>query len=174
MITTTFSTLPGILHYVAQLCLLAGVGLIMFVPFFPGLAVMLAGVLAYVGYQSFMAKTLAGIDAVTLGMIVGLTVIGLTSSWWSEKLGMRFTYLNQQAMWGAIIGSFIGIFLFGMLGMLIGLILGTMVMELRGGKPFADSLRQGVASLLSMLGPRGFQLVMALLVGGLALSHMGR
>ncbi|MOA08805.1 hypothetical protein D3C78_1286000 [compost metagenome] len=133
---------------------------------------MLAGVAVYVGYHSFVAKTLAGVPMVPLIAIVAVSIIGMTSSWWSEKLGLRFSYMSQQVMWGAIIGSFIGIFLFGMLGMLVGLILGTFVMELRGGRKVGESIKLGVGSLLSMLGPRGFQLVMALVVGGLAMGHI--
>jgi uncharacterized protein YqgC (DUF456 family) len=171
---STVPNLPLIIQSVTYLSLLAGVGLILFVPFFPGLAVMLAGIVLYVGYHSIMAKALAGAQLVPLIAMVLFSVIGLTSSWWSEKLGLRFTYMSQQVMWGALIGSFIGIFIFGLIGMLLGLILGVFVMELRGGRKLPESLKLGVASLLSMLGPRGFQLLMALLVGGLALSHLGR
>ena len=170
---STVPSIPLIVQIVAQLCLLAGVGLIIFRPFFPGLAVMLAGAL-YVGYHSAMARALAGMPLVPLIAVVVVTLLGLTSSWWTEKLGLRFSYMSQQVMWGAIIGSFIGIFLFGMLGMLLGLILGTFVMELRGGRKVGESIKLGVGSLLSMLGPRGFQLMMALVVGGLAAGHIGR
>lgn len=159
------------LPLVVDLCLLIGIGLILFVPFFPGLAVMLAGVLLYVGYQSTLAHTFAGMDPVWFGLILVLALAGLTSGWWSEKLGLRFTYMSQQVMWGAIMGSFIGLF-FGTFGMLLGFIVGAMAMELRGGRSFPESLRQGVASLMSMLGPRGFQLLMALVVGNLVLSHL--
>ena len=168
------STVPNlhvILQYLVYLCLLAGVALIIFKPFFPGLAVMVAGLLAYVAYESFVARDLAGIGLVPLISIVVLSAIGLTSAWWSEKLGIRFTYMSQQVMWGAIIGSFIGIFLFGMLGMVLGLIIGTLAMELRGGRPLPEAARQGVGAVLSMLGPRGFQLIMALVVGMMILRY---
>lgn len=159
---TTLPYLQQILIGVVYLCTLAGIFLILFVPFFPGMAVMLAGILVYVGVQSAIAKTLAGIDAVTLTVLVVLTLVGTTSSLWSEKLGLRFTYISQQAMWGAIIGALLGTFIFGMLGMLLGLIVGCMAMELRGGRSPKESLQQGVSALMSMLGPRGFQLIMAL------------
>lgn len=159
---TTLPHLQQILTALVYLCTLAGIFLILLVPFFPGMVVMLAGILIYVGVMSFTAKAFAGMDAVILAVLVVLTIIGTTSSIWSERLGLRFTYISQQAMYGAIIGSLLGAFLFGMLGMLLGLIIGCMAMELRGGRSPKDSLQQGVSALMSMLGPRGFQLVMAL------------
>jgi uncharacterized protein YqgC (DUF456 family) len=103
---------------------------------------------------------------------VAFTAIGLSSSWWSEKLGLRFTYVTPNVMWGAVLGSFVGLFLFDILGMLLGLIIGAMAMEIRGGRPVAEACRQGMAAVMSMLGPRGFQLLMALVVGGFALGAL--
>jgi hypothetical protein len=37
-------------------------------------------------------------------------------------------------------------------------------MEVRRGRPFPEALRQGLASIYSSLGPRGFQLLMAMLI----------
>lgn len=165
-------TLPEIILDLVYAAMALGIGLIIFVPFFPGLAVILASVVAYVGYRSYGAMTFAGIDIPSLVIIVALSVIGMTSSWWSEKLGLRFSYMSQQVMWGAIIGSFIGIFIWGMVGFLLGLILGVFVMELRGGKKPGDAIRQGLGSLLSLLGPRGMQLMMALLVASTATAAL--
>ena len=169
------STVPNlhlILGYVVYLAILGGIALIMFRPFFPGLAVILGGVLLYVGYESVVARGFAGMSPVWLAIVIGLSALGLTSSWWSEKLGVRFAHMSQQVMWGAIIGSFLGILLAGVFGMLLGLIIGTFAMELRSGRKPVEAARLGLGSLLSMLGPRGFQLIMALLVSSLALQHL--
>jgi uncharacterized protein YqgC (DUF456 family) len=166
----TVPNLHLILASLVYLSILVGVGLILFVPFFPGLAVILGGVLLYVGVMSAIAKTLSGIDVVTLVALIVVSVIGMTSAFWTEKLGLRFTYMSQQIMWGAIIGSLVGMFVFGMVGMLLGLIVGCMAMEMRGGRSPQESVKQGVSALMSMLGPRGFQLVMALVAASLVLS----
>lgn len=157
-----------------SLAMLMGIGLILFVPFFPGLALIAGAIVAYVAYASYRAGTLAGMAPVSLVLVVTLAAIGLTSAWWSEKLGLRFTYMAPTVMWGALIGSFVGILIFGMPGMLIGLVAGTVAMELRGGRPLPESLRHGVASLLAMLGPRGFQLLIALIVVSLGLTGLTR
>jgi len=46
----------------------------------------------------------------------------------------------------------------------VGLLAGAMVMEARGGRPFGEALRRGLADVYSTLGPRGFQLMMAMLM----------
>jgi hypothetical protein len=71
--------------------MLVCLGLIVFVPFFPGVAVITVAIAAYVGYASFMAHDLAGITPLGAGLIVVFAVSGVFSSFWAEKLGLRFT-----------------------------------------------------------------------------------
>lgn len=163
-------TIGALLLVVAYAAMLVGLLAILVVPFFPGLVVIALGLAAYVGYASYSAQALAGIGLMPLVAVVLLSAIGLSSSWWSEKLGLRFTYLRQQAAWGAIIGSLIGLYVAQTSGLLIGLVLGVAIAELRAGRPFVEALREGAASLLSLLGPRGFQFLMALWVVSIELA----
>jgi uncharacterized protein YqgC (DUF456 family) len=174
MPTTALSSLPFLLQALVDVCMLVGIGLILFRPFFPGLLVILAGLAVYVGYFSFTAHTLAGITPVGLALVAVTAAVALSSTWWSDKLGLRFTYTDSMVMWGAFVGSFVGMYLWNIFGLLIGLVIGAFAMELRGGKRLPDALRQGMASMLSMLGPRGFQLIMAILASQLALTHLSR
>lgn len=162
----------ALLWLVAHLALLGGIAAIMFAPAVPGLAVMLVGVLAYVAIETTRAGTLAGIGVAPLVGLVLVAAAGLSAPWWTGKLRLGFTYVSQQVMWGALIGSFVGIFIAGIVGMLIGLIAGTMIMEVRGGRSVPEALRHGLSALTSMLGPRGFQLVMALVFATIALSGL--
>jgi len=172
---STVPNLPVILFGLVQLLMLVGLGLIVFVPFFPGLAVILAALLLYIGYASVMAGGLAGI---AVGPLVGILIFGLAglfSSWWSQKLGLNFTYVTPPVMMGAMLGSIVFVMVFqSMFWMLLGMIVGAFAMEMRQGRPFKTALHQGTAGLYSMLGPRGFQLVMAMLVIDLAVRNLHR
>jgi uncharacterized protein YqgC (DUF456 family) len=174
MLPTAASTLPFYLRVAVDVCMLLGIGLILFRPFFPGLLVILAGLAVYVGYASYEAHTLAGITPVGLALVAVAAAVALSSSWWQDKLGLRFTYTDSMVMWGAFVGSFVGMYLWDIFGLLIGLVIGAFAMELRGGKRLPDAFRQGVASMLSMLGPRGFQLIMANLASQIALTQLSR
>ncbi|HEY9720838.1 MAG TPA: DUF456 domain-containing protein [Oscillatoriaceae cyanobacterium] len=162
----------ALLLLVVYVAMLAGLLAILVVPFFPGLLVVTLGLLAYVGYASYTAHALSGMGIVPLVAIVVLTVIGLSSSWWSERLELRFTYIAQPALWGAFIGSFIGLFIAGTGGLLLGMVIGVTLVEMRTGRKLRESLRQGAASLMSMLGPRGFQFLMALWVVSIELATL--
>lgn len=166
------SSLPYLLLVSAYVAMLVGLATIVFIPFFPGLLVILAGLAAYVGYSSYQAHTLVGMAPVPLVACVLVSVLGLTSSWWSEKLGLHYVYLRQEAMWGAFLGMFVGLY-FSLVGMIVGMIVGVVFVEIFTMKTAkGQALRQGVAAFLSMLGPRGFQLVMALLVVSLELRYL--
>jgi uncharacterized protein YqgC (DUF456 family) len=163
------------LIFVATYLLLIG-GLVLNVamPRVPGLAVVLAGLLLGGGYGLYEAGP-TPLIYLPLLIIILLAAIGLSVSWWTEKLRIRLAYFPTQVMWGAMIGSFVGLFILGaypVLGMILGLIVGTMIMELRSGRSFKESLRQGIASLIAMLGPKGFQLMMTLLLIGLGLRFL--
>jgi uncharacterized protein YqgC (DUF456 family) len=166
--------LPLLLLDLVFATMLACLALIVFVPFFPGVAVMFTVIVAYVGYASFMAQGFAGIAPLSAGLVVLFALSGIFSSWWTEKLGLRFTYVSQQVMWGAIIGSLvIGMVRPGMFWFMIGMIIGAIATELSQRKPFVEAVRQGVAAVYSMLGPRGFQLLMAMLIIDVSLWSLG-
>ena len=161
-----------VLHQALYVAMIAGIVLIVAVPFFPGLALILLSLLLYVGYASYTAHTLAGMDMASLAMVVVLSVVGLTSASWSERLGIRFAYMDQQVLAYATIFSFVGIYLWGIPGLLIGLVLGALVGELQARRPFPEALRRAFASMMSALGPRGFQLLMAIVVCSIVEQHL--
>jgi hypothetical protein len=162
-----------ILLELVLLAMAGGIGLIVLVPFFPGLAVILAAVLVYVAYASAVAGTLAGLGAVPLALIVAISVLGLTSGWWTERFGIHMHFVSPQVAYAGVIGSVIGTLLASMPGMLLGLMVGVVVLEIQRS-PNARGLRNGFASLISLAGPRGFQLMLALLVSAIGLVCLPR
>jgi uncharacterized protein YqgC (DUF456 family) len=157
--------LPFLIAKLVYVAMLASLLLIVFVPFFPGVAVILVAVVGWVGYQSFLAQGLAGMPAITLGFVAVVGLIALTSAWWTERLELRYSYTSQDVVWGMMIGSMaFGVVLGTMFWFMIGMLLGAVIMEARGGRPGAEAFRRGMADVYSALGPRGFQLLMAMLI----------
>ena len=101
-----------------------------------------------------------------LRAIVGvMALLGMFSSFWTEKLGLRFTYVSQLVAWGSMIVSMIfGMVLGSMFWFTVGMLVGAIAMELREGRGVPESLRMGAAAVYSMLGPRGLQLLIAILI----------
>jgi uncharacterized protein YqgC (DUF456 family) len=157
--------LPFLLAQAVYLVMLVSLLLIVFVPFFPGVAVIMVAVAGYVGYSSFLAHGLAGMPPITLGFVAVFGLLALTSAWWTEKLEVRFSYTSQDVVWGMFIGSFaFGWVLGTMFWFMVGMLLGAIVMEARDGRPLPEAIRRGISDLYSTLGPRGFQLLMALMI----------
>jgi hypothetical protein len=157
--------LPFLISKLVYVAMLASLLLIVFVPFFPGVAVILVAVAGWVGYMSFTAHDLAGMPAITLGFVVVVGLIALTSAWWTERLELRFSYTSQDVIWGMMVGSFaFGWVLGTMFWFMVGMVLGAVIMEARGGRPGTEAIRRGLADVYSALGPRGFQLMMAMLI----------
>ena len=168
-------TLPPYLLATWPLCaayaaMLAGMLLIIFRPFFPGVGLVAAAVLAYDGYGLYLLGTASTREIVLFTLIACLTFAGLMTSWWTEKLGIHYTYVKPELVWG----GFLGMILFAILnmplfGQIVGLFLGAIAAAIGVEKrPFLDALRHGPIAIYCMLGPRGFQLLMALLVADLA------
>jgi hypothetical protein len=160
-----------VLLELVYLAMIGGIGLILFVPFFPGLAVILAAVLAYVGYVSAVSHTLAGMGPVALGLFTLVGLAGLSSGWWTERFGIHLHYVSPEVAYAGVIGSLIGTLVIGQPGMLVGLIAGVLIFEIIR-QPNARGVRSGFASLISLSGPRGFQLILALLMAAIALVSL--
>lgn len=174
---STVPDLAGLAFGSVHGLMLLGMVLIIFRPFFPGLAVIGGAVLAYVG----LAFGISGVQPNTfqllaLGGVLFFSFGGLFSSWWSEKLGVRFTYITPEVLWG----GFLGLILVTILGaslffQIIALFAGAMVAAIAVQKRgFKDAVAHGPLAIYSMLGPRGFQLLMSLLVSDLALAFLLR
>lgn len=157
--------LPSVLATVVYVAMLVSLLLIVFVPFFPGVAVILVALAGWVGYHSYLAHSLAGIPPITLGFVVAFGLIALTSAWWTERLELRYSYTSQDVVWGMMVGSLaFGWVLGTMFWFMAGMVLGAIVMEARDRRAFPEAVRRGLADVYSALGPRGFQLMMAMLI----------
>lgn len=164
--------LPVLLCELVYLVTLVSLLLIVFVPFFPGVAVMFVSIAAYVGYASYTAHDFSGILPSSAGLVVIFAVAGMFSTFWAERLQLRYTYVSQQTMWGAILGSLIvGMVLQGIFWFMLGMVIGAVAMEFQRSRRLGESVRQGLAALYSMLGPRGFQLLMAMLIVEVGMPH---
>lgn len=161
-----FALTPELLVPLAvQVLMLASLLAIVFVPFFPGVAVIFVSILAYVGYYSFTLHDLVGVTPAGAVVVVLFGVFGMFSSFFSEKLGLRYTYVSQMVVWGAIIVSLVlGSVLGGVLWFSLGLVVGAIAMEMHEGRSFVSACQQGTAAIYSMLGPRGFQLLAAMIL----------
>lgn len=173
---STVPNLAVIAPAAAYLAMIVGMGLIVFVPFFPGLAVICVGALAYAGYFAFAAQSLSTIQMLALAGIALFSFAGIFSSWWSEKLGLRFTYVTPEVLWGGFLGlilvSILNLSMFWqILALFIGATIAAIGIQKRG---FKEGVRHGPVAIYSMLGPRGFQLLMSLLVCDLAMDHFLR
>lgn len=171
---STVPDLAAIAYGAAHLVMLLGVGAIIFVPFAPGLAAIGLAVLAYAGYAAFASQTLSTFQMIALAGVVFFTAAGSFSSWWSEKLGIRFTYITPEVLWGGflalILVSILNLSMFWqIIALFVGATIAAMAVQKRG---FKDALMHGPVAIYSMLGPRGFQLLMALLVCDLAITHL--
>lgn len=171
---STVPDLAAIAYGAAHLVMLVGLGLIIFVPFFPGLAAIGVAVLAYAGYAAITSQTLTTFQVLAIVGVVCCTAAGTFSSWWSEKLGLRFTYVTPEVLWGAFLGLILASILnLSMFWQIIALFIGATVAAIGVQKrSFKDGVLHGPVAIYSMLGPRGFQLLMALLVSDLAITHL--
>lgn len=171
---STVPDLATIALTAAHLVMLLGVGLIIFVPFAPGLAAVGLAALAYAGYAAFASQTLSTFQVLALAGVAFFTAAGSFSSWWSEKLGIRFTYITPEVLWGGflalILVSILNLSMFWqIIALFVGATIAAIAVQKRG---FKDALMHGPVAIYSMLGPRGFQLLMALLVSDLAITHL--
>jgi hypothetical protein len=173
---STVPDLAAIAYGAAHLTMLVGLILIVFVPFFPGLAAVGLAALAYGGYAAYSAGTIDEFRMIVLAGIVVFSLAGVFSAWWSEKLGMRFTYVTPEVLWGAFIALILASVLnLSMFWQILALFLGATIAAIGVQKrSLKEGVMHGPVAIYSMLGPRGFQLLMALLVCDLAITHVLR
>jgi hypothetical protein len=157
--------------------MLLGLLLIVFRPFFPGLAIITGAVLAYYGVSVWAVQpTLESLPYIRLPLILFASFAGLFSSWWSEKLGVRFTYVTQEIGAGIFLGLILPMLVYLQLpwqigGMFVGATLAMIYVQKRRVQ---EAALHGPVAVYSMLGPRGFQLLMALFVCDLAIPLVQR
>lgn len=174
------TSVPGLVHstvpsaavwlpLLASGAFLASLGLIVFKPFSAGLWGTLVGLVALAA-----VPVLGGfLPSPLLGLAVLWVAAGLSSSWWTEKLGLTYVATTQSLAMGMLLGGMAIPVLFGPLlasfgvpplafGFVGAWVGGSLGAARQGRKPQA-AMRLGLAALVSSLGPRGLQLVAALL-----------
>lgn len=105
-----------------------------------------------------------------VAVVALLLGLGLAAPTLMARLGGS-RYLSRDVAAGAVIGSLIGLFLDPsgtLLGMMVGFILGAVVVQARGGRSPGDALREGVAALWNLSGPRGAAFILALTAASIA------
>lgn len=158
-------------HVLEAVCaaLIAGIGLCVFVSGEAGLSLMLVALAAAAGYLAWLSPPFGSLNLALLLTAGVLGVIGLTVRSWSTRLGLHIHYLASDVMQGAMIGGLIGGVLLSLPGLALGTTLGIAVVEIRR-HPDARAFRNTVASLMSLVGPRGLQLLLALVVALIGLQ----
>jgi hypothetical protein len=159
----------------AHLGLLVGIALVVLRPFSPGTLVAGLTALSYAGYAFAMTRTVSPSTLWPIGVVLVLMAVSYFAPSWSERLGIRFASPQPPIVMGAFLGLvFGGVALGGgMLGQLVGLLLGTFVAGLGQSRTgWRGALRAGPATMYAALGPRAFELLLALAVSDMALSYI--
>lgn len=173
---STVPDLSTIAHLVVHALMLLGLVGIIVRPFFPGVGVIAVAVLAHVGVQLGLNPQIDLRGALALAGFVFFSFAGQFSGWWSERLGMRFTYVTPEVMWGGFLGLIlVSILNLSLFWQIIALFIGATVAAMGVQKrPFKDAIAHGPLAIYWMLGPRGFALLMALLVSDMAMRWLLR
>ncbi|MEB3327742.1 MAG: hypothetical protein VKQ33_00755 [Candidatus Sericytochromatia bacterium] len=164
-----------IAYALAHLGLLLGIALVVLRPFAPGTLVTGLTALAYAGYTLAMTRTLSPAIGWPVGGVLLLMAVSYLAPSWSERLGLRFASPQPPIVMGAFLGLVFGGFALGggMLGQLVGLVLGAFVAGLGQSRAgWRGALRAGPATMYAALGPRAFELLLALAVSDVALSYL--
>lgn len=165
---------PQLAQTAAYAIMVLAMVLTIFVPFFPGAALFAAAVVGFEGTLYGLTGLVPDTGRLVVdAAIVLICLIGTFSGAIADKLGFRFTYASVQLVWG----GFLGMILFAVLQMplwlqIIGLFLGSIAAAAGVEKrPFKEALTRGPMGIYSLLGPRGFQLLMLVLAGDLVRTH---
>ena len=161
----------------AHLGVLLGIGFVIWRPFSPG--ALLAGLtsLAYTGYALVLVRTFSWFGLWPAAVVALLTLAAGTAGYWSERLGMRFVRPDQRVVLGAFLGMILMSVLVGghggILTLVLGLVLGAFIASYgqAAGSPRL-AWERGPIALYSALGPRGFQLLLALAIGDLSTMYL--
>ncbi|MEB3196574.1 MAG: hypothetical protein VKP62_05155 [Candidatus Sericytochromatia bacterium] len=162
-------------YALAHVGLLAGIALIVLRPFSPGVLVSAGSALAYVAYAVSMSPVSRLNLAWPAGVVLALAALSWLAPRWSARLGVLYGLPNPRV----VMGSFFGMVLFALLfrgGLFVqvaGLLVGSLVAA--WGQPratFRTAWQAGPVAFYTMLGPRGFQLLLALLLADVAIQYL--
>jgi uncharacterized protein YqgC (DUF456 family) len=144
-----------------------------FLPFVPGPLMVWAIALVY--------AVLMGFDHVTwLSAVImtALMVLGSTTGWWTQALGMKAHGGSCLSIVGALVGGLIGTFLIPVpfVGTLVGLVLGALVLEFARVGEFKKAVQVSSAAVsgyvMSMIVEFGISvLILLVFVVSLIVPH---
>ena len=114
-------------------------------PFVPGTPLILAGALLYA-----IATDFTPIGAWRLVLLAVLAVLGALVGALAGSLGARRAGGSRRAAVGAVVGLVVGLFI-GPIGVVAGPVVGAILGELSGARPWDESVRAGVGTLLGLV-----------------------
>ncbi len=134
-----------------------------FLPFVPGPALVWAIATIYAALTGFQHVGVPGVVIMT-----ALMILGSTTSWWVQALGMKAQGGSCLAVIGALIGGLVGTFAIQIpfLGTLIGIVAGSLLFEFARVREFRQALRTGSAALSSYLLVILIEIVLSLVMLG--------
>jgi len=114
-------------------------------PFVPGTPLILAGALLYAVATDF---TPVGIGR--LAVLTGLALAGAGGGALAGSIGARRAGGSRRASLGALLGLLAGLFT-GPIGLVAGPVVGAILGELSGARPWNESVRAGLGTLVGLI-----------------------
>lgn len=160
----------------AHVILLLAVGAAVLKPQMPTIWLSGLGVLGYVSFALLNLRIPALHTFVWIAAVVALMGMSMMSARWSARLRVYSLTIHPKIFLGAFLGMVIAILLvptWGLAGQVCGFVAGA---SLGGMSPArgraAGSARTGPMALYALLGSRGFQLILTLLIADIATQHL--
>lgn len=178
MLNSSLLDSPQLLAYPAAIVLLiVGLGLTIRRLMLGYLIVGLTASIYSVWYAYQGGWQLVPMQWASLGLILLLTLFGASMESISERLHFRMGWVNQNTVWGGLIGGMIALFLLnGVFWMLLGTLIGTVASQFTGRvrrERFDQALLNGLEGFYSMFGAVGLRVLFATVVIDLFLSLAG-
>ena len=114
-------------------------------PVVPGTPLILAGALLYA-----IATDFSPVGAGRLAVLAGLALVGAAAGALAGSVGARRAGGGRRAAIGALLGLVIGLFT-GPIGLVVGPVAGAILGELSGARPWSESVRVGLGTLVGLV-----------------------
>ena len=138
------------------------VGLIgILLPFLPGLAFVLLGVLIYAFKTGFETISVATVIVFSI-----ITLLFALLDFLAPLLGAKKYKASKLGIIGALVGTFLGVVIFGPVGIILGPFLGALAGELFSGKEKNQALSSAFGTVLGFLFGALLKLVFGLVMFG--------
>jgi hypothetical protein len=168
------SALP--LFLAAHAGILASVLLAVFRPQFPAPWLVGFSALGYVTYAVLNIRIPSTTTFLWIAAMVALLIIGATSARWTSRLRVYTLTIQPHVILGAFLGLIILTIMFphgGLFGQVCGFLIGASLagMTPQRGRP-GGSPSSGPLALYALFGPRGFQLILVLVMAEIATQNL--